>query len=228
MLLISDDTYLRQLTHFFWENDQNPDEGTLSRLALYSRLLAEKNEVLNLVSRKDIENIVENHVFISAFITMFLPERASAFLDIGTGGGLPGIPFAIIRPDLQGVVVDSIAKKTKAVNEFVERLMLRNVAVENSRVEAVDFVKKYSGKFDIIISRATVDLLTLVRYSIPLIKDKAAMLLLKGGDIAGEFDAAREKYGYMIKRSTTYELRYKPTNTKNEKGKKLVYLELYK
>lgn len=226
--MISDDTYLRQLTHFFWENDQNPDEGTLSRLALFARLLAEKNEVLNLVSRKDIENIVENHVFISAYITKYLPERATSFLDIGTGGGLPGIPFGIMRPDLKGVVVDSIAKKTKAVSEFVEKLMLRNVTVENSRVEGLEFVNKYTGKFDIIISRATVDLLSLVRYSLPLIKEKAAMLLIKGGDISGEFEAAKEKYGHMFKRSTTFELRYKPTNTKNEKGKKLVYLELYK
>ncbi len=226
--MISDDTYLRQLTHFFWENDQNPDEGTLSRLALYARLLVEKNEVLNLVSRKDIENIVENHVFISAYITKYLPERATSFLDIGTGGGLPGIPFGIMRPDLKGVVVDSISKKSKAVSEFVEKLMLRNVTVENSRVEGLEFVKKYTGKFDIIISRATVDLLSLVRYSLPLIKEKAAMLLIKGGDITGEFEAAKEKYGHMIKRSTTFELRYKPTNTKNEKGKKLVYLELYK
>ncbi|KAB2908749.1 MAG: 16S rRNA (guanine(527)-N(7))-methyltransferase RsmG [Ignavibacteriales bacterium] len=226
--MILDDTYLRELTHFFWENDKNPDEGTLSRLTHYTRMLVEKNKDLNLISRKDIENVVENHIFISAFITNFIPERASAFLDIGTGAGLPGIPFAILRPDLPGVLVDSISKKTNAVREFVEKLMLRNVMVENSRVEALDFVKKYAGKFDIIISRATVDILTLVRYSLPLIKEKAALLLLKGGDIDEEFRVAREKYGYMFKRSTIYELKYKPTNTKNEKGKKLVYLELYK
>lgn len=226
--MISIETYQRQLTHFFWENNQNPDEGTLSRLAYYTALLTNKNKEINLVSRKDIENIVENHVFISAFITKFIPERATAFLDIGTGGGLPGIPFAIMRPDLNGVLVDSITKKTSAVNEFKEKLMLSNVIVENSRVESIDFVKTYSRKFDLIISRATVDLLSLVQYSIPLIKDKAAMLLIKGGDITDEFEAAKAKYGYMFKRSTVYELRYKPSNTKNEKGKKLVYLELYR
>ncbi|MCC6636413.1 MAG: 16S rRNA (guanine(527)-N(7))-methyltransferase RsmG [Ignavibacteriaceae bacterium] len=226
--MISIETYQRQLTHLFWENNQNPDECTLSRLAYFTALLANKNEVINLVSRKDIANIVENHVFISAFITKFIPERATSFLDIGTGGGLPGIPFAIMRPDLNGVVVDSITKKTSAVNEFKEKLMLSNVVVENSRVESIDFVKIYSKKFDLIISRATVDLLSLVQYSIPLIKDKAAMLLIKGGDITDEFEAAKAKYGYMFKRSTVYELRYKPTNTKNEKGKKLVYLELYR
>lgn len=226
--MISVDTYLRQLTHFFWENNQNPDENTLERLAFFAGLLAEKNEVINLVSRKDIANVVENHVFISAYISKFLPERATTFLDIGSGGGLPGIPFAIMRPDLQGVLVDSITKKTNAVSEFVDKLMLRNVIVENTRVEGVEFVKKYAGKFDIIISRATVDLLSLVQFSVPLIKEKAAMLIIKGGDITAEFEEAKAKYGYMFKRSTIYELRYKPTNTKNEKGKKLVYLELYK
>jgi 16S rRNA (guanine527-N7)-methyltransferase len=226
--LISIEAYQRQLTHLFWENDQNLDEATLNRLAYYANLLVDKNDFLNLVSRKDVDNIVENHIFLSAFITKFIPERATAFLDIGCGGGLPGIPFAIMRQDLQGVLVDSITKKTNAVTEFKEKLMLNNITVENCRVESVDFVRKYSRKFDVIISRATVDLLSLVQYSIPLMKDKTALLLIKGGDISEEYEIAKAKYGYMFKRSTVYELRYKPTNTKNEKGKKLVYLELYK
>jgi 16S rRNA (guanine527-N7)-methyltransferase len=83
------------------------------RLAFFAQLVAEKNESVNLISRKDVESIIENHIFISAYITKFLPEKVTRFLDIGTGGGFPGIPLAIMRPELRGVLADSTGKKLK-------------------------------------------------------------------------------------------------------------------
>ena len=99
----------------------------------------QKNEVINLVSRKDIEKIVENHVFISAFISHFIPDKVTKFLDIGTGGGFPGIPLAIMKPLLKGVLIDSITKKTDSVSEFVKKLKLSNVTIVNDRVESDEF-----------------------------------------------------------------------------------------
>lgn len=220
--------FLRQLNNFYWENQVQPDEMKMERLAYFAELVAEKNETVNLISRKDIDSIIENHIFISSFISKYIPEKCSAFLDIGTGGGFPGIPLAIMRPELKGVLADSTAKKIDAVKEFIDRLKLSNVTAEHFRVESDEFKEKYAGKFDLVVSRATVPLIILFRYSIPLIKEKAFLLAMKGGDLDEEYKKAELKYKPYIRKSTVYELAYKPTNVRNKKGKKLVLLELQK
>lgn len=220
--------FLRELKILFWENGINPDEYQLERLAQYANLVTQKNEKLNLISRRDIPKIIENHIFISSFVSEFLPNKISRFLDIGTGGGFPGIPLAITRPILRGVLVDSTAKKIDAVKEFINKLKLNNVTAENSRVENGEFIERYSNSFDLIVSRATVSLIILFRYSLPLIKEKAYIACIKGGDLMDEFKTAELKYKAHIKKSTIFELAYKPMNARNEKGKKLVLIEINK
>ncbi len=200
----------------------------MERLAHFAALVVEKNEAVNLISRKDVKNIIENHVFLSAFISEFIPEKINKFIDIGTGGGFPGIPLAITRPLVKGVLVDSTGKKINAVEEFVNRLKLTNVIAENGRVEDDEFKMKYADQFDLVVSRGTVPLIILFRYAIPLIKNKAYLVAMKGGDLNGEFKIAEMKYKAYIKKSTIFELAYKPNNTRNEKGKKLILLELTK
>ena len=212
----------------FWENGINPDEFQLERLANYALLVAHKNDKINLISRKDVTKIIENHIFISSFISEFLPQKITKFLDIGTGGGFPGIPLAITRQNLKGVLVDSTSKKIEAVQEFIDKLKLNNVAAENSRVESEEFKQKYSNTFDLVVSRATVPLIILFRYSLPLIKEKAYIAAIKGGDLMDEFKTAELKYKSYIKKSTIFELSYKPNNSRNEKGKKLILIELTK
>ena len=212
----------------FWENGLNPDEYQLERLAHFSHLIAQKNTKLNLVSRKDVAKIVENHVFLSSLIAEFLPNKIARFLDIGTGGGLPGIPLAITRPVMRGVLVDSTTKKIDAVKDFINKLKLNNVVAENSRVESEEFKSKYTDNFDLVVSRATVPLIILFRYSLPLIKEKAYIAAVKGGDLMEEFKTAELKYKAHIKKSTIFELSYKPSNTRNEKGKKLMLIEINK
>ena len=212
----------------FWENGINPDEFQLERLANFATLVTHKNSKVNLVSRKDVQKIVENHVFISSYISEFLPPRISKFLDVGTGGGFPGIPLAITRPMIKGVLVDSTAKKIDAVQEFISKLKLNNLVAENSRVESAEFKQKHANSFDMIISRATVPLIILFRYSLPLVKDKAFIAAVKGGNLLDEFKTAELKYKAHIKKSTIFELAYKPNNARNEKGKKLIIIELNK
>lgn len=220
--------YLRELKMLFWENSLNPDIYQMERLAHFADLVVEKNEQVNLISRKDIENIIENHIFISALISEYFPERVNKFLDIGTGGGFPGIPLAIIQPMMRGVLADSTAKKINAVQEFIDKLKLSNVVAANSRVESDEFKAKHKSDFDMIVSRATVPLIILFRYAVPLIKDKGYIFAVKGGDISDEFRTAEMKYKSYIKKSTIFELAYKPSNPRNEKNKKLVVLELTK
>jgi 16S rRNA (guanine527-N7)-methyltransferase len=220
--------YLRDLKSYFWENSINPDIYQIERLANYSKLVTDKNETVNLISRRDVKNIIENHVFISSYITQYLPDKINRFLDIGTGGGFPGIPLAIMNPLMRGVLADSTAKKIEAVQEFIDDLKLSNVIAENCRVESDEFQEKYKNTFDLVVSRATVPLIILFRYAIPLIKDKAYIMAIKGGNLESEFKTAEMKYKAYIKKSTTFELAYKPNNSRNEKGKKLVILELSK
>ena len=220
--------YIRELKTLFWENHINISDYQIERMAHFAELLVQKNEVVNLVSRKDIDNIIENHIFISSFITEFLPQNANRFLDIGTGGGLPGIPLAISKPLMRGVLVDSTGKKTEAVQEFLQKLKLGNLIVENSRVESDEFIKKHQNKFNLVVSRGTVPLIILFRYSLPLIKDKAYLAAIKGGKLEEEFKTAELKYKSHIKKSTIFDLSYKPNNIRNKKGKKIILLELTK
>lgn len=223
-----EEEYLHQIKKIFWENEIHPDEYQLERLARYANLVVDKNQTVNLISRKDEDKIIENHIFISALISQFMPDKASNFLDIGTGGGFPGIPLSIVRPMMRGVLVDSTAKKIDAVSEFIKTLRLSKLKAENSRVEDDEFKSKYANKFDLIVSRATVPLVILFRYALPLIKDKAYIMAIKGGDLSKEFKTAEIKYGAYMKKHTIFELAYKPSNCRNEKDKKLVLLELAK
>lgn len=220
--------YLREIKKLLWDNSLNPDLYQMERLAHYASLVAEKNEDINLISRKDVENIIENHVFISYFMSEYLPEKVFRFLDIGTGGGFPGIPLAISRPLMRGVLADSTSKKINAVREFLDKLKLTNVVAENDRVESDEFKEKYKNSFDLVVSRATVPLIILFRYAIPLVKEKSYLMILKGGDISEEFKIAETKYKSYIKKSTVFEMAYKPNNTRNEKGKKLIMVEIVK
>jgi len=220
--------FLKELKVFCWENGFNPEPTRTERLAYFAQLVAEKNKKLNLISKRDIDFIIEKHVFISAYITKFLPDKISKFIDIGTGGGFPGIPMAIMRPDLRGVLADSTSKKVDAVQQFIDKLKLSNVIAENHRVESEEFISRHGNSFDLVVSRATVPLIILFRYSVPLIKDKAYLMVMKGGDLTEEFKKAEMKYKSYIKKSTIYELNYKPTNVRNKKGKKLILLELHK
>lgn len=220
--------YLRELKMLFWENSLNPDEYQLERLAHFAHLVTQKNNKLNLISRRDILKIIENHIFISSYIAEFLPGKVTKFLDMGTGGGFPGIPLAITRPSMRGVLVDSTSKKIEAVKEFIGKLKLNNIVAENFRVESDEFKEKYADTFDLVLSRATVPLIILFRYSLPLIKEKAYIAAVKGGDLIDEFKTAELKYKAHIKKSTIFELSYKPTNARNEKGKKLILIEINK
>jgi 16S rRNA (guanine527-N7)-methyltransferase len=222
------DQYLKELQSLYWDNGMNLNPMQLDLLAYFAGLVVEKNESINLISRRDIDSIVEKHIFLSSLITKYLPEKCSNFLDIGTGGGFPGIPLAIIRPDLHGVLVDSTGKKIDAVLEFLDKLKLSNVVAEKDRVESPAFIEKYKNRFDLLVCRATVPLIILFRYALPLIKEKAYLAAIKGGKLEEEFKKAELKYKSHIKKSTIFELYYKPNNVRNQKGKKLVLIEITK
>ncbi|MDX1784126.1 MAG: 16S rRNA (guanine(527)-N(7))-methyltransferase RsmG [Aequorivita vladivostokensis] len=145
------------------------------------------NLKINVVSRKDIDELYLRHVLHSlgiAKIQSFLP--GSRILDVGTGGGFPGIPLAILFPEVQFHLVDSIGKKIKVVEEVVAGLQLQNVKTTYSRVETV------SGQYDFIVSRAVAQMDTFVHWVQGKIAKKNlherrnGILYLKGGDLSEE------------------------------------------
>lgn len=145
------------------------------------------NLKINVVSRKDIDEIYIRHVLHSLGIGKVQAFKPGAsILDVGTGGGFPGVPLAILYPETNFHLVDSIGKKIKVVNEVVDGLQLENVKTSNCRVEEID------GSYDFILSRAVAQMETFVRW----VKGKIAkkqnhelkngILYLKGGDLSEE------------------------------------------
>jgi 16S rRNA (guanine527-N7)-methyltransferase len=165
-------------------------EITEQQEAQFNQLLPlykEWNEKINVVSRKDIENLMLHHVLHSLAIAKFLPFRpGTEVLDVGTGGGFPGIPLAILFPEAQFLLVDSIGKKIKVVEGVAEALGLSNVQAKHMRAEDVD------QDFEFIVSRAVTRLTPFYYW----VKNKISpnhfhtqrngLLLLKGGELTEE------------------------------------------
>lgn len=172
------------------------DDFSPAQLAQYTKLQAlydEWNQKINVISRKDIESLYLKHVLHSlAIAARFGFEDGQRIIDIGTGGGFPGIPLAIFFPEVEFVLADSIKKKLTVVEEVVKGIGLKNVQTFWGRAE--DYKQKNS--FDFAVSRAVAPLGDLWRWAKPLIRrgqtgDFAnGLICLKGGDLHQEISAS--------------------------------------
>ena len=165
----------------------NLTEDQIAQFSALQALYEDWNLKINVVSRKDIDELYLRHVLHSLAIAKFTSfNDGSKILDVGTGGGFPGIPLAIMFPECSFHLVDSIAKKIKVVDEVVEGLGLINVKTTNSRVEDID------GNYDFIVSRAVAAMPTFVHWTKGKIAKeqkhsiKNGILYLKGGDLEEE------------------------------------------
>lgn len=186
-----------------------------------NELYQDWNEKINVVSRKDVDLLYERHVLHSLGIAKVIKFKpGSKILDLGTGGGFPGVPLAIMFPKTEFYLVDSIAKKIKVVQEVVAGLGLTNVKAEQIRVEKVD------DDFDFIVSRAVAPLKTLYNWSQDKFykmynhKLKNGYLLLKGGDLTEELAEVKRKK-QVFELSDFFEEEFFET-------KKIVYVQMMK
>ncbi len=189
------------------------------RFAALDALYHDWNAKINVISRKDIDNLYEHHVLHSlgiAEIINFRPD--SRVMDLGTGGGFPGIPLAIMFPDVHFHLVDSIGKKIRVCNEVIQALGLKNVTTQHARAEELRYVpnpKKHKqaeaetvdttllpARFDFIVSRAVMPLADLVKICRPHLSQKSqnalpnGLIALKGGEL--EHEAAAVKATKLI------------------------------
>lgn len=172
----------------------NLTERQREQFAALLPLYEEWNAQINVISRKDMENFYEHHVLHSLAIAKAMSfAPMTEVLDVGTGGGFPGVPLAVMFPDARFTLIDSIGKKIKVVNDVVERLGLKNTKAMQIRAEQLD------GEYDFVVSRAV----TTLGEFVPWVKNKISktqynslrngILYLKGGDLTSELFAFRHK-----------------------------------
>ena len=173
---------MKIITDYFSLSDRQAEQ-----FAQLDALYRDWNSKINVISRKDIDNLYEHHVLHSLAIAKLLPfQPNSSILDVGTGGGFPGIPLAILFPECQFMLIDSIGKKIKVASEVAQALGLTNVVCKQERAE------EEKQKFDFVVSRAVMplpDLVKLVRKNVSNKHRNAVpngIIVLKGGDLKAE------------------------------------------
>ena len=168
-------------------------ERQAEQFAQLDALYRDWNSKINVISRKDIDNLYDHHVLHSLAIAKLLPfQPGTTIMDVGTGGGFPGIPLAILFPECQFLLIDSIGKKIKVATEVANALGLTNVVCKQERAE------EEKQKFDFVVSRAVMplpDLVKLVRKNISNKHRNAVpngLVVLKGGDLKEELRPFKE------------------------------------
>ena len=166
-------------------------EVITQKLHRYAELLAAANERARLTGSSDPDVIYSEHIADALSGLPWLPESGS-FVDVGTGGGLPGLVWAICRPDLTAVLLDSIGKKCNLLNEIIAELGCTNAVAVNTRSE--DFAKVNRETFDMATARAVAHSCILAEYLAPLVKTGGKLLAFKGESAADEIKIPSSKW----------------------------------
>ena len=173
---------MKQLTKYFGLTEHQEQQ-----LAALGVLYPEWNAKINVISRKDIDNLYEHHILHSLAIAQFLQfQPGTTVLDVGTGGGFPGIPLALMFPEVQFTLIDSIGKKIRVATEIAASVGLTNVTCKQLRAE------EEKGRYDFVVSRAVMplgDLKKLVQKNISRRQHNAlpnGLIVLKGGELQAE------------------------------------------
>jgi len=207
---------MEEILNYFPDLNSHQKEQLVALFPLYK----EWNDKVNLISRKDFENLYERHILHSLAIAKFIQfNKDTRILDVGTGGGFPGIPLAIIFPHVKFHLVDSIGKKITVVQDVIKRLDLQNATCQQIRCEEL------KEKYDFIVSRAVTSFPEFVNFTKDLIKQQQAnsikngIIYLKGGEITEEITPFKKKI-QVIELSNYFENEFFTT-------KKIIYLPFY-
>jgi len=223
------------------QNGLSVTDAQVAQLARFVDLLREWNQKINLISRKSASEIWRNHILHSISVLFMLElQKGSSVMDIGTGGGLPGIPLKILRPDLAITLVDSIQKKVKAVETIMNELKLVGIEALCARVEDLPKRKRLRASFDYTIARGVAPMKDLVRYSIPVLKPRTeqsrekspqeefqfippALIAFKGGNVEDELKQVKELKG--VRSANVVNLTLKGSEQLIDLEKKLIVVQ---
>ena len=175
------------------ELDVNLSEIQVKQFIKYYEILVEWNSFMNLTGITEYEEVVVKHFVDSLLIVKsFDLSKTKSLIDVGTGAGFPGIPLKIIYPDINVVLLDSLNKRIKFLNEVISQLGLTNIETMHGRAEDFGRDKVYREKFDLCVSRAVANLTTLSEYCIPFVKKNGYFIPFKSGKIAEEVEEAKK------------------------------------
>ena len=169
-----------------------PTEQMISSFELYMQRVLEWNEHVNLTAIRQRDEFIEKH-FIDSLccISDERWKRADTVIDVGTGAGFPGLPLALVSPEKNFLLVDSLNKRIRILNEIISELGLKNVTAVHGRAEELARQKQYRQKFDVCVSRAVSRLSVLSEYCLPFLKTGGYLIAYKGPDAENEIAAAK-------------------------------------
>ena len=177
------------------------------------------NSKINVISRKDIDNLYVNHILHSLAIAKVIDFKAgSSVIDMGTGGGFPGVPLAVMFPEVKFHLVDRIGKKLKVVDDIASKIGLKNVTTQHGDI------KEVKGSFDFVVSRAVMDINELIPLVRRLVKRQCinampnGLICLKGGNLEGELHKVKSQA--LVEELSSY------FNEEFFATKKVIYLPL--
>ncbi|HEY6951919.1 MAG TPA: 16S rRNA (guanine(527)-N(7))-methyltransferase RsmG [Bacteroidota bacterium] len=208
-------------------------------LDLYVHLLLDRNSKINLISRQDEDRVWQNHILHSISILFKIGLRpGSRIIDMGTGGGLPGIPLKILLPDTEWLLMDATRKKVTAVQEILANMGLRGVTAVWGRAEDLALDKNLRSQFDYIVARAVAPLKQLIQWSKPFLGKRAdggvsaandtlvsppALIALKGGELGDELEEAAK--ATLAGSMNTINLVFAGSEDLSASGKKIVIVK---
>ena len=163
----------------------------IEQFMIYYEYLIEKNKVMNLTGITEFKEVMIKHFVDSLAVVKAVDmEKINSLLDLGTGAGFPGIPLKIVFPEIKMVLLDSLNKRIKFLNEVIDKCRLKNISAIHGRAEDLARNKEYRESFDLCVSRAVANLSSLSEYCIPYVKEGGLFISYKSGNIDIELNNA--------------------------------------